>query len=108
MIAPKLPLEGEIDVLACIEAIVKEVGQLDEETIILGHSLGAVLALPCAALFAVRDNAVRFVARGADAPPLAASAASLLGASAVVLLYLLVTTLVLYAAKRLVWSGVKH
>ena len=25
-----------------------------------------------------------------------------------VLLYLLVTTLVLYAAKRLVWSGVKH
>ena len=54
------------------------------------RALGAVLALTCAALFAVRDNAVRFVARGADAPPLAASAASLLGASAVVLLYLLV------------------
>ena len=52
--------------------------------------LGAVLALTCAALFAVRDNAVRFVARDADAPPLAASAASLLGASAVVLLYLLI------------------
>ncbi len=46
------------------------------------RALGAVLALTCAALFAVRDNAVRFVARGADAPPLAASAASLLGASA--------------------------
>ena len=52
--------------------------------------LGAVLALTCAALFAVRDNAVRYVARGADAPPLAASAASLLGASTVVLLYLLI------------------
>ncbi len=29
------------------------------------RALGAVLALTCAALFAVRDNAVRFVARGA-------------------------------------------
>ena len=54
------------------------------------RALGAVLALTCAALFAVRDNAVRFVARGANAPPLAASAASLLGATVVVLLYLLV------------------
>jgi drug/metabolite transporter (DMT)-like permease len=52
--------------------------------------LGAVLAITCAALFAVRDNAVRFAARGADAPPLAASAVSLLAASTVVLLYLLV------------------
>lgn len=54
------------------------------------RALGAVLALTCAALFAVRDNAVRLVARDADVPPLAASAASLLGASMVVLLYLLV------------------
>ncbi len=54
------------------------------------RALGAVLALTCASLFAVRDNAVRFVARGATAPPLAASAASLLGASAVVLVYLLI------------------
>lgn len=54
------------------------------------RALGAGLALTCAALFAVRDNAVRFVARDANAPPLAASAASLLAASAVVLLYLLV------------------
>ena len=45
---------------------------------------------PAPSLFAVRDNAVRFVARGATAPPLAASAASLLGASAVVLVYLLI------------------
>ena len=51
---------------------------------------GAVFALMCATLFAVRDNAVRFVARDTSAPPLAASAASLLGASAVVLLYLLI------------------
>lgn len=54
------------------------------------RALGAVLALTCAALFAVRDNAIRLVARDADVPPLAASAASLLGASVVLLLYLLV------------------
>ncbi len=54
------------------------------------RALGAVFALTCAALFAVRDNGVRLAAKDADVPPLAASAASLLGASAVVLLYLLV------------------
>lgn len=54
------------------------------------RAFGAALALTCAALFAVRDNAVRLVARDTDVPPLAASAASLLGASAVVLVYLLV------------------
>ena len=54
------------------------------------RALGAGLALGCAALFAVRDNAVRVVARDVDAPALAASAASLLAASSVVLLYLLV------------------
>lgn len=51
--------------------------------------VGAVLALTCAGLFAVRDNAVRFVARDADAPALAASALSLLAAAVIVLLYLL-------------------
>lgn len=45
VIAPKLPLEGEVDALVCIEALVKAVGRLDEQTIILGHSLGGVLAL---------------------------------------------------------------
>lgn len=45
VIAPQIPLEGEVDPLACIETLVKAVGQLDDETIILGHSLGAVLAL---------------------------------------------------------------
>jgi drug/metabolite transporter (DMT)-like permease len=43
--------------------------------------IGAVLALVCALLFAVRDNAVRAVARDVDVPPLAATTASLLGAS---------------------------
>ncbi|MEK9131134.1 MAG: alpha/beta fold hydrolase [Patescibacteria group bacterium] len=45
VIAPKLPLEGEPEALVCIDALVKAVGRLDEKTIILGHSLGAVLAL---------------------------------------------------------------
>lgn len=45
VIAPKLPLEGEPDALACIDALVTAVGRLDEKTIIVGHSLGAVLAL---------------------------------------------------------------
>jgi drug/metabolite transporter (DMT)-like permease len=55
------------------------------------RGLGAVLALTCAGLFAVRDNAVRFVARDANAPALAASAVSLLGAATIVLLFLLLT-----------------
>mgnify|MGYP001620145931 CR=1 FL=1 len=57
-----------------------------------GHfrMLGAVLALTCAALFAVRDNAVRWASRDAHPPALAASAASLLAAAAVVGLYLLI------------------
>jgi len=45
LLAPKLPLENEPDALVCIEALVKEVGRLDEDTIVLGHSLGGVLAL---------------------------------------------------------------
>jgi drug/metabolite transporter (DMT)-like permease len=55
------------------------------------RGLGAVLALTCAGLFAVRDNAVRFVARDANAPALAASTVSLLGAATIVLLFLLLT-----------------
>jgi drug/metabolite transporter (DMT)-like permease len=51
--------------------------------------LGAVLALVCAALFAVRDNVVRWAARGVHPPPLAASAVSLLAATAVLASYLL-------------------
>lgn len=45
VIAPKLPLEGEPDAMLCIDALVQAVGRLDDKTIIVGHSLGAVLAL---------------------------------------------------------------
>lgn len=45
VIAPKLPMEGELEPIACIEALIKAVGRLDENTIIIGHSLGGVLAL---------------------------------------------------------------
>jgi drug/metabolite transporter (DMT)-like permease len=50
-------------------------------------ALGAGLALLCAALFAVRDNLVRWVARDQHPPPLAAAAASLLGAMILLMLY---------------------
>jgi len=52
--------------------------------------LGAALALTCAALFAVRDNLVRWVARDQHPPPIDAAAASLLGAAILVALYLVV------------------
>jgi drug/metabolite transporter (DMT)-like permease len=45
--------------------------------------IGVVLALACATLFAVRDNAVRWVARDVDVPPLQASAVSLWAAAVV-------------------------
>jgi uncharacterized membrane protein len=47
--------------------------------------LGAVLALACAALFAVRDNIVRWAARGAHPPPLVATDVSLAAAAIVTL-----------------------
>ena len=53
-------------------------------------ALGAALALLCAALFAIRDNLVRWVARDQHPPPLVATATSLLGAAALLALYLLV------------------
>ena len=43
------------------------------------RALGAVLALICAALFAVRDNVARWAARDTHPPPLAATTAALLG-----------------------------
>ncbi len=51
--------------------------------------IGAVLALTCAVLFALRDNLVRAVTRSEDVPPLAAATASLAGATAALLLFLL-------------------
>ena len=53
-------------------------------------ALGAALALSCAGLFAVRDNLVRWAARGQHPPPLLAAATSMLAAAALLLAYLLV------------------
>jgi drug/metabolite transporter (DMT)-like permease len=49
---------------------------------------GAVLALLCAALFAVRDNLVRWAARDEHPSPLVAATVSLLAAAALILFYL--------------------
>ena len=51
---------------------------------------GAVLALTCAGLFALRDNLVRWVSRGQHPPPLLAAATSLLAAAAFLAVYLVV------------------
>ena len=53
-------------------------------------AIGAILGLACAALFAVRDNLVRWVARDQHPPPLLAAAASLLGAAVFLAVYLVV------------------
>lgn len=49
---------------------------------------GVALALLCAALFAARDNIVRWAARDKHPPPLVAATASLLAAAALILVYL--------------------
>jgi drug/metabolite transporter (DMT)-like permease len=54
------------------------------------RALGAVLALVCAALFAVRDNVARWAAKDAHPPPIVASTSALLGSFTIVLVYLLV------------------
>jgi bacterial/archaeal transporter family protein len=54
------------------------------------RALGAGLALLCALLFGVRDNLVRAAARHTHPPPLLATAASLIGATAILLVYLVV------------------
>jgi drug/metabolite transporter (DMT)-like permease len=51
-------------------------------------AVGAALGLACAALFAVRDNLVRWIARDEHPQALAAAAASLLGAALLLGLYL--------------------
>jgi len=53
--------------------------------------LGAFFALACAALFAVRDNVVRWAARGSHPPPLLAAAVAMLSATAFLVCYLLAT-----------------
>jgi drug/metabolite transporter (DMT)-like permease len=51
---------------------------------------GAVFAVSCAVLFAIRDNGVRWAAEDVEAPAVVAAAVSLLGALAVVAAYLAV------------------
>ena len=53
--------------------------------------LGVVLALTCAALFAGRDNAVRWIARDDTAPPLQATAVTLLAAAVATTLWVVVS-----------------
>ncbi len=53
--------------------------------------VGVAFALACAVLFALRDNAVRWVARDADVPALQASAASLLAAALVTVAFAVAT-----------------
>jgi drug/metabolite transporter (DMT)-like permease len=55
------------------------------------RALGASAALLCAFMFGIRDNLVRDASRHGHAAPLPATAASLVGAAAVLLAYLLVT-----------------
>jgi drug/metabolite transporter (DMT)-like permease len=52
--------------------------------------LGGALALLCAAMFAARDNVVRWASREAHPPPLTATAVSLVCAAAVVVAWLVV------------------
>jgi len=54
------------------------------------RALGAALALLCALMFGVRDNLVRHAADHSHAPPLLATASTLLGSVAIVLAYLVV------------------
>jgi drug/metabolite transporter (DMT)-like permease len=53
--------------------------------------LGVLFAVAATALFAVRDNVVRAIAKGSDVPPLVAVPVSLLAAVATVALYLAAT-----------------
>jgi drug/metabolite transporter (DMT)-like permease len=64
--------------------------------------LGSVLALLCAAMFAGRDNIVRWAARAEHPPPLVATAVSLVCAAAVVVAWLVVVR------RRTVWRRVRQ
>ncbi len=55
------------------------------------RTIGVVLALSCAALFACRDNAVRWIARDDDVAPLQATAVTLLAATLATALYVVAT-----------------
>jgi drug/metabolite transporter (DMT)-like permease len=55
------------------------------------RAIGVVLALTCAALFAGRDNAVRWIARDDDVPPLQATAITLMAATLATTLYVVIS-----------------
>ena len=55
------------------------------------RTIGVVFALVCASLFAGRDNAVRWIARDDDVPPLQATAVTLLAATVSTALYVAFT-----------------
>ena len=72
--------------------------------------VGAVFAVGCAALFALRDNAVRWAAEDVAAPAVVAAAVSLLGALVVVAAYLAIarrarTQTALGLAARAFWPA---
>jgi len=45
VLAPELPFSGEPDLFEWLKAMEEQVGRIDADDIILGHSLGAVMAL---------------------------------------------------------------
>src|SRR5436190_89303 len=85
---------------AAASFVTATVGMLVAGGIVLGgehlegtsfRRLGLGVALAAAALIAVRDNFARWAARHYDIPGLASGWAALAGASALILVYLLVT-----------------
>jgi drug/metabolite transporter (DMT)-like permease len=74
------------------------------------RAIGVAFALTCAALFAVRDNVVRWAATDAHPPPLLAAAVAMLGATAFLLVYLLATRTLIRTRLRqalgaFAWAG---
>lgn len=77
-------LAGTLAIVLGASALASERGQLQRS-----HLRGVLLAAICAMLFAVRDNLLRSLATGGHAAPFAAATATLVGATAVIGLYIL-------------------
>jgi predicted alpha/beta hydrolase family esterase len=45
VVSPPLPFSGEADPMECLKELERTVGRVDAQTMLLGHSLGGVLAL---------------------------------------------------------------
>ena len=76
-------LAGTLAIVLGASALASERGQLKRS-----HLRGLLLAAICAMLFAVRDNLLRSLATGGHAAPFAAATATLVGATAVIGLYI--------------------